>query len=718
MRLLRLIFSVTVLAVAIALVASIVVAGVLLRNHAETLPDHREAIDGYRPPLTSHLFAADGSLMAALAVEKRIPVMFLDLPPRLVQAFVAAEDQNFFRHSGVDPTAIVRALVHNAKASDRRAQGGSTITQQVAKNLITGNERTLSRKIREALLAFRIERDFPKERILEVYLTDIYFGDGAYGVVAAAESYFGKKLGELTLAEMSTLAALPKAPSHFSPRRNPEASASRRRYVLDRMVEEGYVSTEEAREAVREHVALVSARDTSGRGLPNHFAEDVRRMLVAELGGDVVFGGGLRVRTTLDPRMQSHAETAVRNGLFSYSTRQGWGGPVARIDTSDWLAQLLSVPVPPGSAPWMLASVLSVRSAEARVGLPDGREVVLPFSSMTWARHRRPDGRLAPSPKGVEDVLSVGDVVLVSVEGAVAHLRQMPGAEAALVALDPRNGRVLAMVGGFSFEKSEFNRAVQARRQTGSSFKTFIYLAALENGYDPSTPILEAPIALDTGVGGQRWRPENYSGRSGGPIALSEALIKSSNLATARLLFDLGVEPVAKLAESLGVFHGPMPRNYAAALGSSETSLLRMVAAYAALLADGRRVEPKFVEEIGGLSVPVPEIFVQGGPAGQPVVRKENVQKIRSILEQVTRRGTAAAALSRIPSAGKTGTTNDYRDAWFVGDAGGLAIGVWVGLDNNEPLGDDETGGKVAAPIFGEFVKSTGITDATIIKRN
>jgi penicillin-binding protein 1A len=706
--------------------AAVAVYGVY--HYSRGLPPHAQ-LEDYYPPTLTRLHAGDGRLLAEFATEMRVFVPTEAMPERLVQAFVAAEDQNFLRHPGVDFVGIVRAGVQNLRnlGTDRRLIGASTITQQVAKNFLLSNEVSIERKIREALLALRIERVLSKDRILELYLNEIYLGQRAYGVAAAALNYFDKSLDGLTLAEMAYLAGLPKAPNNYHPRYRPEAARSRRDYVIGRMLEDGYITPEEARAAMAGPVEM-RPRDPGRSVSAPYFAEEVRRALERRYGEHVLYEGGLSVRTTIDPRLQEIAERAQRNGLVAYDRRHGWRGPIARIDAHGaWAGRLAAVPEPAGLASWRLALVLEVTAEDAGIGFADGTRGRIAFAEMSWARPWREDQRVGPSPDRPSQVVEVGDVVAVEAgedeAGAAAYaLRQIPEVEGAVVALDPHTGRVLAMAGGWDFEESQFNRATQARRQPGSAFKPFVYLTALENGFTPADIIVDAPIVIDQGPGLEKWKPKNYSNEFYGPSTLRLGLEKSRNLMTVRLANTVGMDRVAETSSRFGV--ADIPPILSMALGAGETTLLDLTTAYAMLANGGRRIEPALIERIQdrhGRTVyrrdrrPCDRCremaWPGGGPPRLPDLRERVTDpatafQLTWLLKGVVERGTGRriASLNR-PLAGKTGTTNESFDTWFIGFAPDLVVGVFVGFDTPRTLGPRQTGSSVAAPVFKEVME-------------
>jgi penicillin-binding protein 1A len=737
----RLFFMVLVIG---GLVGSVAAYG-LYRQISEDLPDYRWLAD-YDPPQMSRIYAADSRLTAELATERRVFVPIEAIPQRIQQAFVSAEDQRFWDHAGIDPLGIGRAVLTAAEnyGSGRRMGGASTITQQVAKNMLVGNDRTLMRKVREAILAVRIEQALSKERILELYLNEIFLGQSAFGVAAAAQAYFNKGLDELTIAEAAFLAALPKAPNNYNPIRFPEQARARRDWVLDRMAEDGYITREEARYAKAEPIVPRPSRRPDIVPVGQHFTEEVRRELIQRYGAEQTTMGGLVVRTSLEPELQAAAEKSLRDGLMAYDRRRGgWRGAFGQIAAgpTEWMPALEAFQRPPGGLPdWRLAVVLEVRNTDARLGwieradggrgAPQPRTAQMYLQDLSWARTAR-DGRIVGGqPSRMNQVVSVGDVVFVEqmptqmpAQGRAARperveLRQMPQVEGAVVALDPQSGRVLAMAGGWSFERSWFNRATQAQRQPGSSFKPFVYINALEQGVPPNTELLDEPIEVVSG--GRLWRPQNYTaGQANGWVTMRQALERSLNLVTVRVAQQVGMDAVADAAARFGVIDN-MPRYLALSLGAGETTVLRMAAGYAAFANGGNRVTPTLIDSVqdrrgrviwradrrgcatcnaAGPDAGPPELVdPQRQQATDPIAAYQMV----SLLQGVVQRGTgtrAGAGLNR-PIAGKTGTTDDYKDNWFVGFTPDIVIAVWMGFDEPRSLGSGETGGGNAAPIF------------------
>ncbi|HLT18898.1 MAG TPA: penicillin-binding protein 1A, partial [Thermomicrobiales bacterium] len=705
----------------------------LMWRYAGELPDYRQLAD-YEPPTVTRVHAGDGRLLAEFAHEKRVFVPIEAIPRRVIQAFLAAEDKNFYSHPGIDPLSIVRAVITNVERlmDDRRPVGASTITQQVAKNFLLSNEVTLERKLKEALLAFRIEQAFTKDQILELYLNQIYLGVGSYGVAAAALNYFDKSLDELTVSEAAFLAGLPKAPSWYHPERRPDAAKARRDWVIGRMLEEGFIDRDQA-EVARAEPLVMRRRAPTEVVTAEYFVEEMRRELIRRHGEDFLYQGGLSIRTTLSPELQAIAEKALRDGLIAYDRRHGWRGPMERTQLHadpGWPALLAEMDRTGGLDSWELALVLAVEPAAATIGLVDGSTAPLPLAELKWARSVDEEGNLGPPIERADQVLTAGDVVWVEKiapsegEQGEAHytLRQPPEVEGALVALNPHTGRVLALQGGFSYARSEFNRATQALRQPGSALKPFVYLAALENGFTPSSILLDAPIVIDQGAGLGKWKPSNYSRRFYGPSTLRLGIEKSRNVMTVRLAQAVGMDRIREMATRFDLERG-LGRNLASALGSNEVTLLQLTTAYAMLVNGGKRIEPALIERIQdrhGRTVmqrdarPCPacqNVAWEGQPAPvlpdlrEEVIDPPHAYQMVNLLQGVVERGTGqrARAIGK-PVAGKTGTTDDSRDAWFVGFTPDLVVGVFVGFDQPRSLGQDEQGASAALPIFVDFM--------------
>jgi len=727
--------------IAITLVLVVVGGGLgigVFWHYGRALPDYQQ-LAKYQPPMVTRVHAGDGRLLAEFAKEKRVFVPIDAIPKLVIKAVLSAEDKNFYSHPGVDFMGVARAVVTNLGRLGRnqRPIGASTITQQVAKNFLLTNEVSIERKIKEAILAFRIERALSKDRILELYLNEIYLGLGSYGVAAAALNYFDRPLHELSISEAAFLAGLPKAPSNYHPTRNPVAARARRDYVIGRMREDGYITEAQAAEARAETLAL-RPRTGAAVAQADFFAEEVRRELLERYGEGALYGGGLSVRTTLDPALQRIADRQLRAGLIAYDRRHGWRGPLGKLPKGKpWREALIAFPLPDGIADaeptWRKTAVLEVTPARASVGFEDGTQGFVPLDALRWARRWLKGELRGPAVRSAADVLAPGDVVLTErlgpdqdgnkpPEGAYG-LRQIPEINGALVALDPHTGRVLAMSGGFNFAQSQYNRATQARRQPGSAFKPFVYLAALDSGFTPTSVVLDAPFVIDQGPGRGLWKPSNYTNRFYGPSPLRLGIEKSRNLMTVRLAQTIGMDKVADYAERFGVAHD-LPRMLSMALGAQETTLLDLTTGYAMLVNGGKRIRPTLIDRVqdrNGRTIfrheqrpchgcQVEEWLGQPQPRipdnREEVADPRSVYQVVSMLEGVVQRGTGIRirAIGK-PLAGKTGTTNESLDTWFIGFSPDLAVGVFAGFDQPRSLGRQETGSSVAVPIFRDFMR-------------
>lgn len=677
-----------------------------------------ESLASYRPPVTTRVHAGDGSLIAEFAEQHRIFVPIDEIPDHLKHAFLSAEDKKFYEHGGLDPWGIVRGAVLNP-LQGRRQAGGSTITQQVAKNMLLSSDRKLVRKIREAFLAKRIEQAFDKDRILELYMNEVWLGQRAYGVAAASLNYFDKPLDQLTIGESAYLAALLKGPDNYHPVRRKERAIERRNWVIGQMARNGFITEAEAEAARQED--LISKDRLSGESYvaADYFVEEVRRRALSLVGGEKKLNeGGLSIRSTLDTELQLAASRALRQGLEDYDRRHGWRGPIETIalegDVADALSKVKRAPPITG---WQRAVVLKADAKGVTVRTIPGEERALLSDDVKWAA--------AGAKRKKERALKPGAVVYVAeAEKNRFALKQVPEVAGALVAMDPHTGRVRAMVGGYSFAESKFNRATQARRQPGSTFKSIVYAAALDNGFTPSSIIEDAPLEDFIAGDGKAYSPENYTKEFYGPRPLRFGLEKSLNLMTIRVGLQLGPELVLDYGHRMGLY----PNEYklavpSIALGSQETSLAQMVSAYAMFVNGGKWVEPQLIDRVqdrDGQTVYRSEgrecVGCDGAYSGQeaPVLPDTRNQvldpvtayQIVSMLEGVVQRGTGGVvkAVGK-PLAGKTGTTDDYKDAWFVGFSPDLAVGVWIGYDTPKSLGNGETGGTLAAPVFRDFMK-------------
>src|SRR5712691_7045091 len=726
------------------LVGVTAVAG-LIWHYSRDLPDYSQLQD-YEPPVMTRVHAADGALLGEYSKERRLYLPIQAVPKLVINAFLAAEDKNFYEHSGIDFTGMSRAAVLLAQnfGSNRRPQGASTITQQVAKNFLLTNEVSFSRKIKEALLAMRIERAYSKDRILELYLNEIYLGLGAYGIAAASLVYFDKSVNELTIAEASYLAALPKAPAALHPVRNRDRAIERRNCVVDRLLENGWIKQADADKARKEALNVTSRSNAAHIFAGEYFAEEVRRDIFERYGEKKLYEGGLSVRTTLDPKLQVMARKSMAAGLVNFDETQGWRGATSKLDiTGDWGVKLADVKSLSDISPWRMAVVLETSDQSARIGFQPGRELGgavskerqtgnITLDGVRWAKAAAGPAR-GKTPTSVSQVLSPGDIIyadpLIAKDGSLVEgqfrLRQLPEVSGAMVAMDPWTGRVLAMVGGFSFDQSQFNRATQAYRQPGSTIKPIVYSSALDNGYTPSTVLVDGQIEIDQGQGAEVWRPDNFSvGHYKGPTTPREALKWSLNTVTVRLAQDVGMPLIGEYAKRFGIYD-ELPNYLSYALGTGETTVMRMVTAYSMFANGGRRVKATLIDRIQdryGHTIfrhdarecrgcEAPEGW-KNQPEPQLVDRREQVldvmtaYQITSMMEGVVQGGTAAVMRDvGKPIAGKTGTTTDGKDVWFVGFSPDLVVGLYLGYDKPRSLGRSAQGGHTAGPIARDFMK-------------
>ena len=707
--------SIVLVVVAAAMAAAV-------RTYERGLPDYTQ-LQTYEPPVMTRVYAGDGSALAEYAHERRLFLPSSAIPPLVKEAFISAEDKNFYAHLGFDPEGILRASLVFLQGS-KHVQGASTITQQVARKFLLNNDRTFDRKIREILLSVRLERAYSKEKILELYLNEIYLGLGNYGVAAAALNYFDKSVHELTVSEAAYLAALPKEPSALNPFRNHDRAVERRNYVIGRMADDGYITHEQATKARAEPLIIaqrVLSPDSIAAGF---FAEEVRRELSERYGEQKLYEGGLAVRTTLDTKLQLMARKALVDGLVRYDEAHGWRGAVKTIELGqDWGVALRAIPQLGDVKPWRLAVVLDANDISARIGLQPDRNPSGDVGQDRETGSITTDGSKWTG-KRPRALMKPGDVVYVEpVAGRSGEyrLRQIPEVSGACVAMDPFTGRVLAMVGGFSYDQSEFNRATQAQRQPGSSFKPFVYAAAIDNGYTPSSIILDAPIAIDQG-NGEIWSPSNFEGKSEGPHTLRFGVEHSLDQMTVRLARDIGMPLIVEYAKRFGVYDN-LPPFLSMSLGAGETTVLRMVAAYSMFNNGGKRIKPTLIDRIqdrwGTAIYKHDDRICRGCDAdkwdkqnepkiidnGEQVIDPLTAYQITSILEGVIERGTGIAIkeLNR-HLAGKTGTTNDAKDLWFVGYSADLSFGVFMGYDKPRSLGDNAQAALYTAPIFRDFM--------------
>ncbi|MDR1694574.1 MAG: penicillin-binding protein 1A [Lactobacillaceae bacterium] len=717
-------------------VIAIFVGIIVLWRFTSELPEIKQ-LSTYEPPVTTRFYAGDGQLLMEYANEKRIFVPENKIPDLLKKAFIAAEDQRFYNHGGIDYMGIGRAVLANLKniGRGRRPTGASTITQQVAKNFLLSSELSYSRKLKEILLALRIERAFPKEHILELYLNEIYLGNRAYGVAAAALNYFNKSLDELELEEAAYLAALPKGPNNYNPKTRYDYAVARRNWVIDRMVIEGYVNETDAAVAKEKPLAVVMRSDEFVKDA-DYFSEEVRRRIKGNFGEEALYEGGLLVRTTLDPGLQAIATKVFRENVKEYDKRHGYRGAIANIEIGDdYAEQLKNVYIKSGADKgWKKAIVLEAAKEKAEIETVDGEKGVIPLALLQWAKPNLLKQAVGNVPGSVAQVVKKGDVILVekASESVIAskklkensyELRQIPNVEGGMIVMDPHTGRVLATVGGYDFRKSQFNRATQARRQTGSVFKPVVYLTALENGYSPTDLILDAPFVLDQGPGLPKWKPVNYSKKFYGLMTLRQGLEKSRNLMTVRLARDVGMTKVSNMTKILGV-NDNLPSFLSMSLGAGDTRLIDISSAYAVMVNGGKKIKPYFIERVQDRNGKT--IFKEDGREcadcvseywnGQDIPDVEDnreqivdplsAYQMTYMLEGVATRGTGAGlrGLNR-HLAGKTGTTNDNKDSWFIGFSPDLVVGIYFGFDEPRTLGRSETGAVTALPVFNDFMK-------------
>ncbi|THD74796.1 PBP1A family penicillin-binding protein [Thalassobius vesicularis] len=717
--------------------------GAIFWIYGRDLPSH-ESLAQYKPPTISRIYSGEGQIIDEFAKERRLFAPSDEIPDLVKQAFISAEDKNFYTHKGYDAGGMVSAAVDAVKSRGKNVRGASTITQQVMKNFLLGGERKIERKIKEIILATRLEETLPKDKILELYLNEIFLGQNSYGVSAAAQTYFNKTLSELAPHEAAMLASMPKAPSDYHPVRNAEKLLTRRNYVLREMKENGYITAAVYEAEVKAPLRSVQNGDFESfkTALPprDYFTDEIRRQLSEEFGEGEFFTGGLTVRATLDPDLQVDAANALRRGLESYDRERGvWTGtgkslPAEALKSdAAWREALAAVEVPRDitlDGQWYPAVVLEIGKTDARIGIEgvmSNQPQWIEAKDVTWARKRGEDGKLTKKAKTAGDLLLVGDVVLVRAladkEGKFVRwtLRQVPEVQGAFMAMDVNTGRVIAMQGGFSYQDSVFNRATQAMRQPGSSFKPFVYASALDSGYSPATIVIDAPIEVNTPQG--LWRPKNSSNEYYGPTPLRTGIEKSRNLMTIRLAQEVGMDVVARYAEKFGVYDH-MGQYLANSLGSDETTLFRMVAAYAMFANGGERVEPTLVDRVQdryGKTIyrhdkrtctDCADPSLPAGESPHVVSNRERVMdaitayQLTSMMQGVVQRGTAAGIVNLgVPTAGKTGTTNDAKDVWFVGFTSNIVAGCYIGFDQPRGLGRGSYGGTMCGPVFQEFMK-------------
>ena len=687
---------------------------VILWTYSNDLPDYK-FLNNYKPPVSSKVYSGNGEVVSDFSKEKRIFVPFNTIPKNVINAFLSAEDKNFFSHPGVDAKGVVRAVINNISnlLSSKRLEGASTITQQVAKNFLLTNEVSLNRKIKEAILAFRIERALTKERILELYLNQIYLGSGAYGVAAASLEYFDKSIRDLNYSEAALLAALPKAPSRYNPYKDLEVAKFRRNLVLKNLLENNYLKTEWYEKLKNEEIKLKKTKKIYLEDA-QYYIEDVRKNVVDTLSYDKVYKQGFNINIPMDLKLQTIATKSLREGLIAYDKRRGWRGSLTNKDyNSDWNKGLEKYRLE-NSISWKLAIVKKLNKFSAEIEIQDKKQGIIEYESISWTK------------KEFNKLFKPGDIIYVKhIKENIYSLEQLPKVNGGIVVMDPFTGRVLALSGGFSFKQSEFNRATQAKRQPGSAFKPFVYALALENNFSPTTLVLDAPLVLDQGEDLKMWKPENYGKKFYGPSTLRVGLEKSRNLMTVRIAQKIGLEKIINFSQQLNIYENP-EELLSISLGSAETTLLKLTSAYSVFVNGGKIVEPILIDriqdsegntifnnekrkcincnEISYLSSDFPEIKNNY----KQIFSAETAYQMTSILEGVVQRGTAKKLKElNLNIAGKTGTTNKNTDTWFIGFTSNLLVGVYVGSDNPTPLGKYETGSKTALPIFKKFIEDS-----------
>jgi penicillin-binding protein 1A len=683
---------------------------------SNNLPDYK-FLKSYKPPVSSKVYSGDGELVNDFSTEKRIFVPYNAISKKVINSFLSAEDKNFYSHPGVDAKGVLRAVINNISniATSKRLEGASTITQQVAKNFLLTNEVSLNRKLKEVILAFRIERTLSKERILELYLNQIYLGGGAYGVASASLEYFDKSISELNYDETALLAALPKAPSRYNPYKNIELAKFRRDLVLKNLFENNYINRIDYEKFLKKKIVLKKRKKTFTEDA-SYYIEDIRKDVVVQLGFDKVYKEGLNISTPINLNLQKIAIESLRNGLLSYDKRKGWRGPLLRdkkLDNWKNRLDLLEKFRLEKSINWDLAIVKKIDKFSVEIQTEKKLNGIINYENISWIK------------KEFDEILKIGDIVYVeNIENNIFALRQLPLVNGGIVVMDPYTGRVLALSGGFSFKKSEFNRATQASRQPGSAFKPFIYALALENGYTPSTLILDAPLVLEQGYDLKMWKPENYGKKFYGPSTLRMGLEKSRNLMTVRIAQDLGLKKIVNFSKQLGIYDNPSEL-LSISLGSAETTLLKLTSAYSSFINGGKLIKPIMIDRIQDSEGNT--IFnnekrkcincdqISSSSKNYPIIEDTFIQifspqtayQMTSILEGTVQNGTGRNLKDlNLDLAGKTGTTNGNTDTWFIGFTSKLAIGVYVGADNPKSLGRYETGAKTALPIFKSFVKN------------
>ncbi len=704
--------NILILSLSLFLLLSVTIL-IVLWTFSNTIPDYR-FLKSYKPPVSSKMYSGNGELVADFSKEKRIFIPFEAIPKNVINSFLSAEDKNFFSHPGVDAKGVMRAIINNIKniISSKRLEGASTITQQVAKNFLLTNEVSINRKIKEAILAFRIERALSKERILELYLNQIYLGSGAYGVAAASLEYFDKSIKELNYNEAALLAALPKAPSKYNPYRNEDLAKFRRDLVLKNLYENDIINQNDYLEFKKNPIELKKNKKVFFED-SQYYIEDVRKNIIDKLTYEKVYNQGYNINTPINLELQKFATLSLRNGLIAYDRRKGWRGPIKNIKyTKDWSEKIDKKFSLEKSINWQIAIVKKINQFNSIIELKDKSKGIIEFKDISWTK------------KDFQDLFKQGDIIYVKKNERDSYsLQQVPNINGGIVVMDPFTGRVLALSGGFSFKNSEFNRASQALRQPGSAFKPFVYALALENNYTPSSLILDAPLVLDQGIDLKKWKPENYGKKFYGPSTLRVGLEKSRNLMTVRIAQSLGVDKIVDFSKKMQIYKQP-EELLSISLGSAETTLINLTAAYCSFANGGKLIKPVLIDRIQDSEgntiinnenrkcIDCEKISYTGkefpkiGDNYKQVISPQTAYQLTSILQGAVERGTGKKLRKLgLNLAGKTGTTNENTDAWFIGFTSNLVIGVYVGMDNPQPLGKFETGSKAALPIFEELVK-------------
>ncbi len=683
----------------------------ILWSYSNKLPDYK-FLKNYKPPVSSKVYSGNGVLISDFSTEKRIFVPYNSIPKKIIYSFLSSEDKNFFKHPGVDAKGVLRAIKNNIfnLIKSNRLEGASTITQQVAKNFLLSNEVSLDRKIKEAILAFRIERVLSKERILELYLNQIYLGEGSYGIASASLRYFDKPIGELNYSESALLAALPKAPSKYNPYKNKELATYRRNLVIKNLFENSYISKESFNELINSEIALkkrkrIFLEDT------RYFVEDIRKKVIQDYGYDKIYKQGFNIKTPINLELQNLASSSLRKGLLEYDMRKGWRGPLDNRKNKDWYNNLDKFSLEK-TIGWEIAIVKRIDKFEIVIETSNKENGIINYEDINWTR------------KNFNQILNINDLIYVKkISNGIFSLRQLPNVNGGIVVMDPYSGRVLAMSGGFSFKKSEFNRVSQAKRQPGSAFKPFIYALALENNYTPSSLILDAPIVLDQGEDLKMWKPENYGKKFYGLSTLRTGVEKSRNLMTVRISQELGIDKIINFSKKLNIYDNP-DELLSVSLGSAETTLLNITSAYCSFVNGGKLVEPIIIDRVQdseGKTIfnnekrfceNCDKISFEGNNIPtiksdfKQIFSEQTAYQMTSILEGAVQRGTGKKLKDlKLQLAGKTGTTNNNTDTWFIGFTSNLVVGVYVGYDNPKRLGKYETGSKTALPIFKDFIK-------------